>query len=160
MDGQIFCRQGDLSPSIDTQDHIRELDGLQVPHEGPMCDLLWSEPDDRGGWGIYPQGAGYTFGQDIRDMPMVSRAHQLVMEVYNWCHDWNVVMISLLQIIVIVVVTELQSWNLMILLLMILSCSLIQHLVEANHMLRVVPQTTSWSEILNLYSIAMNHILT
>jgi hypothetical protein len=36
---------------------------LQVPHEGPMCDLLWSDPDDRGGWGISPRGAGYTFGQ-------------------------------------------------------------------------------------------------
>jgi len=30
-----------------------------------MCDLLWSDPDDRGGWGISPRGAGYTFGQDI-----------------------------------------------------------------------------------------------
>ena len=28
-----------------------------------MCDLLWSDPDDRGGWGISPRGAGYTFGQ-------------------------------------------------------------------------------------------------
>lgn len=36
---------------------------FQVPHEGPMCDLLWSDPDDRGGWGISPRGAGYTFGQ-------------------------------------------------------------------------------------------------
>jgi diadenosine tetraphosphatase ApaH/serine/threonine PP2A family protein phosphatase len=34
-----------------------------VPHEGPMCDLLWSDPDDRCGWGISPRGAGYTFGQ-------------------------------------------------------------------------------------------------
>lgn len=40
---------------------------LQVPHEGPMCDLLWSDPDDRGGWGISPRGAGYTFGQDISE---------------------------------------------------------------------------------------------
>ena len=31
-----------------------------------MCDLLWSDPDDRCGWGISPRGAGYTFGQDIR----------------------------------------------------------------------------------------------
>jgi len=23
------------------------------------------DPDDRGGWGISPRGAGYTFGQDI-----------------------------------------------------------------------------------------------
>lgn len=37
----------------------------QVPHEGPMCDLLWSDPDDRCGWGISPRGAGYTFGQVI-----------------------------------------------------------------------------------------------
>ena len=43
---------------------LRALDRLQeVPHEGPMCDLLWSDPDDRGGWGISPRGAGYTFGQ-------------------------------------------------------------------------------------------------
>ncbi|CAN0423292.1 unnamed protein product, partial [Discosporangium mesarthrocarpum] len=34
-----------------------------VPHEGPMCDLVWSDPDDRCGWGISPRGAGYTFGQ-------------------------------------------------------------------------------------------------
>uniref|UniRef100_A0A8C2E5C4 protein-serine/threonine phosphatase n=1 Tax=Cyprinus carpio TaxID=7962 RepID=A0A8C2E5C4_CYPCA len=98
---QIFCLHGGLSPSIDTLDHIRALDRLQeVPHEGPMCDLLWSDPDDRGGWGISPRGAGYTFGQDISEtfnhangLTLVSRAHQLVMEGYNWCHDRNVVTI-------------------------------------------------------------------
>ena len=56
--------------------------------QGPMCDLLWSDPDDRGGWGISPRGAGYTFGHDISEtfnhsnaLTLVSRAHQLVMEV-------------------------------------------------------------------------------
>ena len=107
-----------IQPSIDTLDHIRALDRLQeVPHEGPMCDLLWSDPDDRGGWGISPRGAGYTFGQvktkyffenfllkfflqDISEtfnhtngLTLISRAHQLVMEGYNWCHDRNVVTI-------------------------------------------------------------------
>uniref|UniRef100_A0A9J2P8M5 Serine/threonine-protein phosphatase n=1 Tax=Ascaris lumbricoides TaxID=6252 RepID=A0A9J2P8M5_ASCLU len=99
VDGQIFCLHGGLSPSIDSLDHIRALDRLQeVPHEGPMCDLLWSDPDDRGGWGISPRGAGYTFGQDISEtfnhsngLTLISRAHQLVMEGYNWCHDRNVV---------------------------------------------------------------------
>lgn len=58
--------------------------------QGPMCDLLWSDPDDRGGWGISPRGAGYTFGQDISEtfnhangLTLVSRAHQLVMEVLS-----------------------------------------------------------------------------
>ena len=57
-----------------------------------MCDLLWSDPDDRCGWGISPRGAGYTFGQDIASqfnhnngLTLISRAHQLVMEGYNWC---------------------------------------------------------------------------
>lgn len=112
-----------------------------------MCDLLWSDPDDRCGWGISPRGAGYTFGQvscrsllaggeqlvwprrclkwrpaflasgvskmascfllafllacavptwsmqDISEqfnhnngLKLVARAHQLVMEGYNWSH--------------------------------------------------------------------------
>lgn len=97
----IFCLHGGLSPSIETLDQIRELDRVQeVPHEGPMCDLLWSDPDDRCGWGISPRGAGYTFGQDISDqfnhansITLIARAHQLVMEGYNWCHDRNVVTI-------------------------------------------------------------------
>jgi len=98
---QIFCLHGGLSPSIDTLDNVRTLDRVQeVPHEGPMCDLLWSDPDDRAGWGISPRGAGYTFGQDITEqynhtngLKLVSRAHQLVMEGYNWAHDCNVVTI-------------------------------------------------------------------
>uniref|UniRef100_A0A0N4ZWT0 Serine/threonine-protein phosphatase n=1 Tax=Parastrongyloides trichosuri TaxID=131310 RepID=A0A0N4ZWT0_PARTI len=99
VEGQIFCLHGGLSPSIDTLDHIRSLERVQeVPHEGPMCDLLWSDPDDRGGWGISPRGAGYTFGQDISEtfnhsnkLTLISRAHQLVMEGYNWAHERNVV---------------------------------------------------------------------
>ena len=65
-----------------------------------MCDLLWSDPDDRCGWGISPRGAGYTFGQDISEafnhnngLTLVARAHQLVMDGYNWSQDRNVVTI-------------------------------------------------------------------
>ena len=101
IDNQIFCLHGGLSPSIDSLDNIRALDRIQeVPHEGPMCDLLWSDPDDRCGWGISPRGAGYTFGQDISEafnhnngLTLVARAHQLVMEGYNWSQDRNVVTI-------------------------------------------------------------------
>jgi serine/threonine-protein phosphatase 2A catalytic subunit len=49
---------------MDTLDQINQLHRFEeVPHEGPMCDLLWSDPDDRMGWGISPRGAGYTYGQ-------------------------------------------------------------------------------------------------
>ncbi|CAI5488218.1 unnamed protein product, partial [Closterium sp. Naga37s-1] len=101
VESQIFCLHGGLSPSIDSLDHVRQLDRIQeVPHEGPMCDLLWSDPDDRCGWGISPRGAGYTFGQDISEqfnqnngLNLVARAHQLVMEGYNWAHEQKVVTI-------------------------------------------------------------------
>lgn len=101
VENEVFCLHGGLSPTLDTLDHIRSLDRVQeVPHEGPMCDLLWSDPDDRCGWGISPRGAGYTFGQDISEqfnhtngLTLISRAHQLVMEGYNWSHEKNVVTI-------------------------------------------------------------------
>mmetsp|Transcript_3500 Transcript_3500/g.10080 ORF Transcript_3500/g.10080 Transcript_3500/m.10080 type:complete len:304 (+) Transcript_3500:330-1241(+) len=101
VENEVFCLHGGLSPTLETLDQVRSLDRVQeVPHEGPMCDLLWSDPDDRYGWGISPRGAGYTFGQDISEqfnytngLKLVARAHQLVMEGYNWCHDKNVVTI-------------------------------------------------------------------
>ena len=101
VDHAIFCLHGGLSPSIDTLDHVRQLDRVQeVPHEGPMCDLLWSDPDDRAGWGISPRGAGFTFGADVsaaynqrNGLTTVARAHQLVMEGYNWSHEGAVVTI-------------------------------------------------------------------
>jgi len=92
IENSIFCLHGGLSPSIETLENVRHLDRVQeVPHEGPMCDLLWSDPDDRAGWGISPRGAGYTFGQDVSStfnhlngLQLIARAHQLVMEGFNW----------------------------------------------------------------------------
>ncbi|RZB91503.1 Serine/threonine-protein phosphatase PP2A catalytic subunit isoform B [Glycine soja] len=101
VESEIFCLHGGLSPSIETLDNIRNFDRVQeVPHEGPMCDLLWSDPDDRCGWGISPRGAGYTFGQDISEqfnhsnkLKLIARAHQLVMDGFNWAHEQKVVTI-------------------------------------------------------------------
>lgn len=74
---------------------IRLLDRKQeVPHDGAMCDLLWSDPDDISGWGLSPRGAGFLFGGDItqkfvqhNDLDLIARAHQLVMEGYKIVHD-------------------------------------------------------------------------
>lgn len=57
---------GGLSPSINTLDQVRVIDRKQeVPHDGAMCDLMWSDPEDIDGWGLSPRGAGYLFGGDV-----------------------------------------------------------------------------------------------
>ncbi|CAG5116052.1 unnamed protein product [Candidula unifasciata] len=94
----IFCLHGGLSPSIDSLDHIRVLDRIkEIPHEGPVCDLLWSDPEDRDGWALSPRGAGFSFGGDVSEafnhtngLSLVARAHQMVMDGFNWCHNRNV----------------------------------------------------------------------
>ena len=99
IENQIFCPHAGLSPSLDTLDHIRGVHRFEeVPHEGPMCDLLWSDPDERCGWGISPRGAGYTFGQDVTEqfnrvngLKFIIRAHQLVSEGFHWQHDGGIV---------------------------------------------------------------------
>lgn len=88
---EFFCVHGGLSPSINTLDQIRTLDRKQeVPHEGPMCDLLWSDPEEIEGWGLSPRGAGYLFGADVvaqfnrmNNLELICRAHQLIMEGFK-----------------------------------------------------------------------------
>ncbi|KAJ3049603.1 Serine/threonine-protein phosphatase 4 catalytic subunit [Rhizophlyctis rosea] len=91
IDDKIFCVHGGLSPSITSLDQIRTIDRKQeVPHDGAMCDLLWSDPEDIDGWGLSPRGAGYLFGGDVvnafihaNNIELIARAHQLVMEGYK-----------------------------------------------------------------------------
>ncbi|KAF1348531.1 Metallo-dependent phosphatase-like protein [Delphinella strobiligena] len=97
--GAVLCVHGGLSPLIDTIDKIRIIDRKQeVPHEGAMCDLLWSDPDEIDGWGLSPRGAGFLFGADIvkhfnhkNDISLIARAHQLVMEGFKEMFDNSIV---------------------------------------------------------------------
>jgi len=91
IEDRVFCVHGGLSPSITSLDQVRVIDRKQeVPHEGAMCDLMWSDPEDIEGWGLSPRGAGYLFGADIvqkfnhaNGLSLICRAHQLVMEGYK-----------------------------------------------------------------------------
>ncbi|KAL7712771.1 Serine/threonine-protein phosphatase [Entamoeba marina] len=72
----------------------------EVPHEGPMCDLMWSDPEEKTGWEQSPRGAGFIFGKDASDQfnhtngtEIIVRAHQMVMEGYQWNHNKTVVTI-------------------------------------------------------------------
>jgi serine/threonine-protein phosphatase 4 catalytic subunit len=99
IDERIFCVHGGLSPAINTLDQIRLIDRKQeVPHEGAMCDLLWSDPEDIDGWGVSPRGAGYLFGSEVvthfnslNKVDLICRAHQLVMEGYKYMFDESLV---------------------------------------------------------------------
>ncbi|KAJ3308062.1 Serine/threonine-protein phosphatase 2A catalytic subunit [Blyttiomyces sp. JEL0837] len=104
VDDSIFCAHGGLSPSIDTLDQIKSLHRFQeVPHEGPISDILWSDPNDEEthpNWSISPRGAGFLWGSNISEqfnhinnLTLISRAHQLVMDGYHWSHNQNVVTI-------------------------------------------------------------------
>ena len=96
---RVFCVHGGLSPSIKTLDNVRIIDRKQeVPHDGAMCDLMWSDPEDIEGWGVSPRGAGYLFGGDVvarfghaNNIDLIARAHQLVMEGYKTMFDEKLV---------------------------------------------------------------------
>lgn len=99
IDDKVLCVHGGLSPSINTLDQIRTIDRKQeVPHDGAMCDLLWSDPEEIEGWGYSPRGAGYLFGGNVVEaflhtngLKFVARAHQLVMEGYKPMFDHKIV---------------------------------------------------------------------
>ncbi|CAK9009634.1 Serine/threonine-protein phosphatase ppe1 (Phosphatase esp1) [Durusdinium trenchii] len=92
IDGLILCVHGGLSPDLRTIDQMRTLDRMQeVPQEGPMCDLLWSDPEDIDTWCVSPRGAGFLFGakvasqfNHINRLELVARAHQLVQEGFKY----------------------------------------------------------------------------
>jgi len=95
IEGKIFCVHGGLSPKICYIDQIRLLNRLQeIPHEGAFCDMMWSDPDDVEYWQVSPRGAGFYFGNKVvdefnqlNDIQLVCRAHQLVNEGYKYWFD-------------------------------------------------------------------------
>lgn len=103
INNEIFCVHGGLSKGIDTLDEIDELHRFQeVPHEGHMCNLLWSDPEDipGGEWTLSPRGAGYLFGgeqvkkwNETNGLSLLARAHQLVMDGYKYMFDETLVTI-------------------------------------------------------------------
>jgi diadenosine tetraphosphatase ApaH/serine/threonine PP2A family protein phosphatase len=91
-DGRVLCVHGGLSPRIVTIDQIRLLERNQeIPHEGPFCDLMWSDPEDIDDWAVSQRGAGWLFGSKVtaefnhrNGLELICRAHQLVQEGYKY----------------------------------------------------------------------------
>ncbi len=62
----------------------------EIPHEGPMCEYLWSDPEDIEESAQNPRGAGVIFGSKLVEkflqsngMDLIVRAHQMIMEGYK-----------------------------------------------------------------------------
>lgn len=92
IDETILCVHGGLSPEIPTLDQVRTIERAQeIPHKGPFCDLMWSDPEEVDTWAISPRGAGWLFGSKVtnefvrmNNLKLVCRAHQLVNEGYKY----------------------------------------------------------------------------
>lgn len=98
VDDKIFSCHGGLSPQLQTINDIHLLDRfIEVPHEGAMSDLLWSDPEIKPssrGFGVSPRGAGWTFSEDITEnwnklnrINLTCRAHQLMLEGHSFSHN-------------------------------------------------------------------------
>ncbi|XP_058097796.1 phytochrome-associated serine/threonine-protein phosphatase isoform X2 [Magnolia sinica] len=85
---QVLCVHGGLSPDVRTIDQMRVIErNCEIPHEGPFCDLMWSDPEEIETWAVSPRGAGWLFGSrvtsefnHVNNLNLVCRAHQLVQE--------------------------------------------------------------------------------
>mmetsp|Transcript_15547 Transcript_15547/g.46610 ORF Transcript_15547/g.46610 Transcript_15547/m.46610 type:complete len:424 (-) Transcript_15547:71-1342(-) len=97
---RIICMHGGLSPELESLDQIRALQRpTEVPEDGLLCDLLWSDPDANTlGWAYSSRGVSYTFGPDVtrkflarHDLELVCRAHQVVEDGYEFQCDRSLV---------------------------------------------------------------------
>ena len=82
----FFLSNTGLSPDLQAMEQIRRImRPTDVPDQGLLCDLLWSDPDkETSGWGENDRGVSFTFGPEIvskflsrHDLDLICRAHQV-----------------------------------------------------------------------------------
>jgi len=103
IDEKIFCVHAGLSPDLNSpQQQLRAITRpTDVPDNGLLCDLLWSDPEaDMSGWAENDRGVSYTFGADVvskflqkHDYDLIVRAHQVVEDGYEFFADRQLVTI-------------------------------------------------------------------
>ena len=55
---------------------------MEIPYDGPFCDMMWSDPDDILTWKMSTRGAGWLFGSQVvsefnhlNNLELICRAH-------------------------------------------------------------------------------------
>jgi len=94
LDEKIICMHGGLSPELENVDQIKKIiRPTDVPEQGLLCDLLWSDPAEKEVNGYEPndRGVSVTFSASVcerflknNDLDLICRAHQVVEEGYEF----------------------------------------------------------------------------
>ena len=100
IDDKILLMHGGLSPELKSVEQLKKImRPTDVPEEGLLCDLLWSDPDmNCDGWGPNDRGVSVVFNENVlkkflekNDLDLICRAHQVVEEGYEFFGDRELV---------------------------------------------------------------------
>lgn len=89
MHGGLFSEDGV------TLEDLRKIErNRQPPDSGPMCDLLWSDPQPQNGRSISKRGVSCQFGPDVTErflkqnnLDFIVRSHEVKAEGYEVTHS-------------------------------------------------------------------------
>lgn len=105
IDDRILCMHGGLSPDLK---HLWQIEKLnrpsEIPSEGILCDLLWSDPAESDSpfitniipkkWGESERGVSYVFSTRVvkeflekHKLDLIVRGHQLMEDGYEFFAD-------------------------------------------------------------------------
>lgn len=92
IDDKILCMHGGISPELFSLEQLKKIARpTDIPDQGLLCDLLWSDPDKdvKGGWGPNDRGISVVFSQSTidkflknMDLELICRAHQVMFCFY------------------------------------------------------------------------------
>ncbi|XP_022909850.1 serine/threonine-protein phosphatase 5 [Onthophagus taurus] len=89
MHGGLFSQDNVTLETIRTIDRNR-----QPPEDGPMCELLWSDPQPQNGRAPSKRGTGCQFGPDVtkaflelNKLDYIIRSHEVKNDGYEVAHD-------------------------------------------------------------------------
>jgi serine/threonine-protein phosphatase 5 len=87
--GGLFSRDGVTIDEIQKVNRFRD-----IPEEGPMVEMLWSDPQIMRGRAKSKRGCGVAFGSDVTEeflktnkLKLVVRSHEVTDNGYQWWHD-------------------------------------------------------------------------
>lgn len=105
-DPAILCMHGGLSPDLEDYKKISDIKRpTDIPDEGVLCDLLWSDPDTEGpvfktGWHPNDRGVSHVFCRNVlrkflkdNKLELICRGHQVVEDGYEFFGNKDLVTI-------------------------------------------------------------------